>query len=572
MGWIIGTTGSDTLLRKLIKQIHPPPLFVKESDKLYIAAGSKASTCFYHSDELNAEGWIAVGTGLKRSSQTYKLMNSDDWDQYVSELPAASGKIDGHYTLLRWKDENLKVETDRLGLRDFYLSQYHESMLFSARLDWIGKLIRTDFDIKNLGNAWLLSNNLSTESLLKDIIWITKCRECTITKETFNTISWNDLFNLNVKSSAEEVHCELEKIVKGLLDSSEQLELSLSGGLDSRVLLSYLLKFNRDKFSTHTFGNPNHPDNQISEKLSEKLNFNHRNFYTPLEDDTNLVNNISEFILLKRLSTSVTEYLNLRFYDSFVPGTIIIDGGAGGLWRNELLYKLKTIKKKSVTDNNVDNLFKFFYSQKADIFNEDAVREMSNYVKIQIEKTFSELPVDEVTGLNNIIDILLFNTMIPNLFSPEQSRIDNYSISVMPFLQPSLVKLFSGIEDELKINGKMVRNIIKNNYNQLENFKLVKGNILYPYHSGHIKMRVISRLKSSLGLQYKESDKLKLLYLLKDFAMDIVNSQSLKNYHLYDYKKIKTLVENFYKGSSNLSSEVDWWLSFEIFRKNISEN
>ena len=571
MSWIIGITGKDTSLRKPIRQIHPSPLFTNESPDLYIAAGGNTFTCHFESKELD-HGWTVVGTGLSRSGSNYRIMDSNDWKKYLFKKDSVQYKINGHYTLLKWNGTNLKIETDCLGLREIYLYFSDKFLLFSTRIDWIGKIVKAEFDIKHLGSAWLLSSQISNDSFLKDVVRITKCKECTIDRKSYKLKLWDEVFDPKIKSTPDEFYIELETMINSLYESSESFDLSLSGGLDSRLLLSYLLKINRQRIKTHTFGNPKHPDNKIAHNISEKLNFKHRNIYSTPELCDNLIVEIEEFILQKRLTNPITEYLNLRFYKSFEPDTVMIDGGFGELWRNESLYRLKTTDKNAVISKNINSLFRLLYLNRADIFKEDVILEMTGHIKNQIEDLFSGIISYDVLGLNNIIDILLFNIKMPNFISPEQTRIDNYAICVMPFVQPSILSLFLGLDDKLKINGNLFRRIIKKNCHELKNFKLVKGNVIRSYHSGSMKTRIVNRLKSRLGLAYNEQDKLKLLYLLRDYANDLMNSQSVKEYHLYDYKKIRTLLENFYNGNTALSYEVDWWLSFEIFRKYISAN
>jgi len=571
MSWIIGSISSESSLRKSIQEIHPSPLFTSKSLDKYIAAGGNPFTCQFSQTESNS-GWALAGTGMSRSNNDYKIMDLNDWREYLVKKNSFQYPINGHYVLLSWNGSNLKIETDPLGLREIYLYFSDNFLLFSTRIDWIGKITKTDFDIKNLGSAWFLSSQISNESLLKDVVRITKCKECIIDKKSYNIKLWDEVFDPKIEASPEEFYTELETMINSLYLNSESFELSLSGGLDSRLLLSYLLKNNKQNIKTHTFGNPKHPDNKIAHNISEKLNFKHRNIYLPPEQNKNLIEEIEEFILQKRLTNPITEYLNLRYYNYFKSQTIIIDGGFGELWRNESLYRLKTTEKNAVISKSINSLFRLLSFNRADIFKEEVILEMKNQIRPQIEKLFSDTIGYDDIGLSNMLDILLFNIKMPNFISPEQTRIDNYAICIMPFVQPSVLRLFLGLNDELKINGNLFRSIIKKNCPQLENFKLVKNNVIRSYYSGSMKTRVVNRLKERLGLAYNEPDKLKLLYLLREYANDLANSQSVKEYHLYDYKKIRTLVEDFYNGNATLSSEVNWWLSFEIFRKYISAN
>jgi hypothetical protein len=568
MSWIIGIIGKHSSLKQIIKKLHPVPLFTKENEYFYLAAGGNRSTCFF-SDINPDQMWIATGVGLVCSDRNYKLMRHAEWEFYSSN--DKTSELCGHFIFLKLRVEKVEIQTDKIGLRDIYLFQSNEYTIFSTRLDWIGKFSKSSFDISNLGSGWLLSSQLTNGSLLKNIVRITKCKLCSISTNSYQVINWQSQFSKKNNPVQNDFSIELNKLIVGLAADNENLELSLSGGLDSRLLLSFLLK-NKINFNAHTFGNPDHPDNKIVNQISEKTGFKHRNIYTPVEKIENLERQIEEYCLIKRISSPVTEYLNLHYYDTFEPGTLIIDGGFGELWRNESLLKLKTTHKQAVKEKNIDSLFKLLSVNRADIFSYDVLNEMRIRAKNQIDELFSHVKSIEEIGINNFIDIILFDIKMLNFISPEQTRIDHYAVNLMPFVQPTLLNLFLSIEDKSKENGRMVRQIINQNCPELGKFKLVKGNVTFSFHSGSIKSRLVNRLKSQLKLSYTEPDKIIILNRLRDYAYDLLLSQSLKNFELYDYKKVTNLVENFYDGDLALSNQVSWWLSFEIFRKSISES
>jgi len=51
-----------------------------------------------------------------------------------------------------------------------------------------------------------------------------------------------------------------------------------------------------------------------------------------------------------------------------------------------------------------------------------------------------------------------------------------------------------------------------------------------------------------------------------------VNSREVKETSCYNYTKVKNIVDRYYNGDLSYSSEMDWWLSFELFRQSISHN
>ena len=75
-----------------------------------------------------------------------------------------------------------------------------------------------------------------------------------------------------------------------------------------------------------------------------------------------------------------------------------------------------------------------------------------------------------------------------------------------------------------------------------------------------------------MGFNYQNNQQITFLQNLREYSLDVLNSRSVREFENYNYKKINSTVTNFYKGETNLSNEVDWWLSFESFRQQIQHN
>ena len=60
--------------------------------------------------------------------------------------------------------------------------------------------------------------------------------------------------------------------------------------------------------------------------------------------------------------------------------------------------------------------------------------------------------------------------------------------------------------------------------------------------------------------------------LLKDYVLDLINSSQVRNYYAYDKVKLEALSNEFNKGDKSCFNQIDWWLSFELFRRRIMNN
>lgn len=210
---------------------------------------------------------------------------------------------------------------------------------------------------------------------------------------------------------------------------------------------------------------------------------------------------------------------------------------------------------------------------RADIFNNETSEVMAHGIEAQLNELFTKLPSIRKDNIGNWLDVFAIKTRLTNYYLHEQARLDNYLTSVMPFLQPSIMMDLFNMPTSLRQNGKLFRIIIKSNSPELEKYALAKGLSTHPYFLNSLQSRIWGIARKKLGLvsyQNKNSDI--LLKNFKEYVFDAVNSREVKETSYYDYTKVKNIVDRYYNGDLSYSSELDWWLSFELFRQSISHN
>jgi hypothetical protein len=141
----------------------------------------------------------------------------------------------------------------------------------------------------------------------------------------------------------------------------------------------------------------------------------------------------------------------------------------------------------------------------------------------------------------------------------------------MPLVQKDILNLLFGITSTEKRNGKLFKQLIKKNSNELTKLPLVKGNITHPLNASSISARLHSRIKNKLGLSYQSKRLVEFQSSLGEFIGDILQSTEVRNYENYNHKKLDRIANNFSSNSNDYNSEVDWFLSFELFRQGITK-
>ena len=268
MSWIFGIIGnyseSDV---KVFKSVHSKPMYKIETENIYLATGGLKDTCFYDSsnNNLQKKGWIVCGIGINYDGQDFSIMSNNDWESFLSKEEANINQLNGHFVGIKWNKEEVFCFTDQLGFRNLYLAKMKQFTAFSTRPDWITKIKRDcSIDFSEFGAQWLLINQLSPNSSLSGTIRLSQGGTATCTQESisFENNHWHP--DMALEFPEEDIYSLLESLMTFPTKTGKMVSLALSGGFDSRVLLSILLSSTYKKYCLHSFGDPENPDRRIA--------------------------------------------------------------------------------------------------------------------------------------------------------------------------------------------------------------------------------------------------------------------------------------------------------------------
>ncbi|MBE0570335.1 MAG: hypothetical protein IH618_02230 [Ignavibacteriaceae bacterium] len=562
MSWIFGYFGITDR-----KNFTAPenPLYSFKDSNLILFAGGNNQTCFFKSNSLDS-CWAVTGVGLKSENDGYNVFGENEWDIHLIPNQINLNPVNGHFVAIKYYNNELKFFTDELGLREIYLVQIPNGFGFTTRIEWLKYFIKPEIDLKEFGSRWLLQNQISRKSIIKNVKRLV-CASATIKN---NSLSINqNLWQPDFNSVADQSSFSLS-LNKLLSISDKKISLSLSGGLDSRMLLSYLVNKSSDLWDSHTFGDPNHPDSKIASGLLISLNRQNEIIDDELPSIDKLIELVKTYSIQSVVTNPVSSILNLRFYDRLADrNRIIIDGGFGEIWRRAFANRLLLIGRNALLKKDAKTVSSFLRYNRADIFLEDAMVEMEKGVIEQLDNLFEEMPDAKQISAASWVDLFSIRSRLANYYAPEQARVDQYLISFMPLVQKNILYLLFGLSDVDKKNGKLFKELIKQNSIKLTKYQLAKGNIVHPFNSSSIGARLHSRIKNRLGLGYQSKQPIELLNSLKEFINDTIQSSKVRNYDLYDQKKIDRIAKDFSSRGDEYCQEIDWFLSFELFRQGI---
>lgn len=564
MSWIFGYFGKTE--RQSISSPENPLYHFKDSNLILFAGGNK-QTCFFQSDTKDS-CWLLVGVGLKLFENGYKLLSESEWSKYLSADKVNLKTVNGHFVAVKYANNELRFFPDELGLREIFIVKNDGGFGFTTRIDWLKYFIKPEIDLKEFGSRWLLQNQISHNSIIKNVTRLIRSNavireNSLITKQN----EWEP--NFEMPGNKEIFNSVLQQLIS---IAGKKISLSLSGGLDSRLLLSYLTQKKSELWETHTFGDPEHPDSKISRILLKDLNLRNRIIDDNLPATDKLIELIKDYSVQSIVTNPASSILNLRFYDRLADkDRIVIDGGFGEIWRRAFANRLMILGRKHLIQKDAVRVTEFLNYYKADIFSDDALLEMRKGCINQLEDLFQNLPDPSQIGVAEWLDLFSVRCRLANYYAPEQARIDNFVISFMPLVQKDILNLLFGITNTDKKNGKLFKQLIWRNSIQLTKIPLVKGNITHHFSSSSLSARLQSRIKNKLGFSFQSKRIIEFQNTLKEFIIDVLKSAEVRNYKYYDPKKLGGLENKFLKCSGVYNYEVDWFLSFELFRRGIAD-
>ena len=263
---------------------------------------------------------------------------------------------------------------DRLGYLPLYYYENEKYFLFASKIECIlasGLMNNIELEPATFAEHLYFNYPLSECTYIKGISTLPSATilemgkgSTTIKKSKYWRMS--SLFGkeaLNKKESFQRFNEGLRKAIqKGVSNIKEVIPLSLTGGWDSRVVLSYLLPENRERLYPYSFGAPGSDDIEIPLHIAKQEHIS----YTP-------------FIL-------DNEYLAFSFPREAID-TIMLSNGTRGYKRAHYLYamrKLSNFSDSVVTGVFGDEVFKVSQSVGGEVLSQNTINFLQSDFNVAI--------------------------------------------------------------------------------------------------------------------------------------------------------------------------------------------
>lgn len=569
MGWILGYVGPTLPPEAEVRmhQLATDHRYHVERDGHVVWAGGISTTCRFLSIPGDAyDGALVIGLGFEKKERKTRPLDEASWEHRLSQPSPSLHDLDGHFVAVRWSAVRWEAWTDVFGVRTLYVTPWHDGIAYSTRLDWLCRCCgRSEIDLSAFGGHWLTFNQMTTDALVQQVDRVGPSGRATWDSHTGYQVShrpWTP------PAGETGLHFEsaLRAFMRPALPEGATLSLGLSGGLDSRLLLSLLPE--TTAVQVHTFGDPAHPDVRLARRIAADLNVSFRHLHAPVPDADVCLELLREHVAQTQVVSPASSVLGLRYYEMLEDANCwVIDGGFGEVARRQFMNRLLRRGHKALRRLNVDGVLPHLRVNRADVFSDDVVQHMLAGARQQLERQWATMPLPEEIGLENHVDLLGVRARLPNFFGYEQNRLDSLATCYMPLAQPSVVRSVFSLPMRDRKAGRLVRQLIHQHRPALTQYPLVKGSATYPFRFTPEWAYLWTKAKSLFGSSYVDTKQRAFLDRLRPFALDVLASTEVRNCSLYDRDKLEGLVNGYYLyEQQKLAGEVDWWLAFECWR------
>jgi len=582
MSWIFGVyyKNSDNKLPSLDQinaKISYTPNYAISTNNCSIVAGGLPETCLSLS-QMDC-GWIVSGLGILKKRGEIKLLGISDWGDLLTQGDFKNNRLDlnGHFSIVKWSPSQVELYTDSLELKRFYILEQDEYVFFSTRLDWLLKFVKgLSFNFGNFGSQWFLTNSFNEGSLLLGVVRLGSNGRCILSNERtiFEKTHWAPEVIVKEKEFDDN---DLKGLITLPFSLDKKVTLGLSGGIDCRTILSYLLGISEKEWAVHTYGDECDLDVEVANKIADQFELTQYNYFfkhSSFETVTIIVDEMREIALHTEMTFPIYYYQLFNLYKAMYKNNYwIVDGDLGGFFRRQFGKSILFKGKKRITEGNYLPLIPYFLNKSFPIFEQSFGDLLYKNAQNDVVQAFSSMPDIKYMFHGDWVDLFFIRYNIKNCPANTRGYFDSFIPNYMPFVQPLMLSSYLNLPVSSRDNGKINFKIIKKNFPALFKFPLVRYNMTVPFFME--KNLFLLKLWAKLKPKKKPfvSFPMENLFLLKDYMYDRLNSQKVKECPYYNFKYLRRSFNSFYRAKEYGKAQILYlWLTFDFWREEMDKS
>lgn len=571
MSWVLGVVSHNLTpsLRSRVSAVHDSPLYSFSDANTCLAAGGLSTTLLFE-ESGSSNPFVVIGCGIRHESEKTVGVSLNDWRKLLKTTQPDLSRVDGHYLAIAIRRGEVYCWSDLLGLRRLYATTRSGATYFSSRIDLLAKLVGgLTLSPRRFGGHWLTFNQMSYEAFHEGVertgpgsTMCLKPGSVRLRHRAFTPAV--DPVQSGFFIELLKRHLAFEPVGGGTM------RFGLSGGLDSRLLLSLLLKQQRP-FSLYALGDRSEPDNVLSRSIAHDYSLEQLLLGEEVPSADTCLARLQRYGSRTNAFSPASAFHKLgTFHKLHQLGSFVIDGGMGEIVRRQFLNRLRVRGQRYLERAGPEDLFRHIRVNNPPIFHNEILEDMERGALDDIRTAMEQWPEIPHVSHHDFLDTLIVRYRYPNYAGIEQSRMDEEVLSLAPFCQPSVVAAAFGLPASQKKSGKLFRDIIRSAEERLTRYPLVKGETTYPFSLSPLSSWVWTALQQRFGNSSGDTTRSAVLNVLAPYIRDQVRSTAVRAYAFYNYPLIVESVDSYYSGDSGKAAFVDRWLSFEVWRQMIA--
>lgn len=509
------------------------------------------------------------------------------YEEYRSDfVPNLNGSF--VFVIVDLKKNKIVLVNDRYGLRPIYYKLNESSLIFASEIKAIleTKNFKKELNYSAMADFFSFGFILGNKTFFKNIQLLPAASIAVYDKELSIKQYWNFNFNPDYSKTENEFVDDLvksfNKAVDVRINEKYRYGVSLSGGLDSRIIVGAINENKRKKFLSFSFGPVDCDEIKIARKVAKKAGTKFK-LVNLNPDDLSNRKLVEKVIYLTDgqdiISVSFLPYVfsiirdDINIYFQGLAGDLLLGGSYlnGNILKAENEDKLLKIllKKNIFTEEEFKKLFSKNFYKKID--------------KIDKKNLKGILKKIETDNMPNKWDIFFLEKYVCR-FTIMGSVIDrNYCEEAVPTYDNNFIDLVLTIPPNFRYKHRIYRRFLKKLSPELAkipyNKTMVRADApiflwevgkIYQFGKEYLKKKIT--LITNKKIEFKNrrvyvnfEEWLRFNDNWKKIIEDLLLSSETKSRKIYNQEYIMRIIKEHQSGKYNHSQKLLYMISFESF-------
>jgi len=564
MSWLYGFYHKEAVERTLPVLHLQPVLHEFHGKAIDVFAGGSSATLSWL--KLPQNGFLAIlGMPVLLDRGEFRYPTEMDWIWFINH-PEAFLNLDGHFAIIHFDSHKLRFYNDPLGKRSLYFRETDRGYFFCSDLTLLKRHGKTELDFYRFGALWhsLYPPTQGgyaplAEGYYKGVRMLGSGANAVIDTQT-NTLQIDNHF-----FSPGSVAYDPQKLLQSycLLPhrSGRRIGIGLSGGMDIRPLLAIYLHADVP-LTIYNYGNKDNYDYQVASNIAKRFSLPFRHItYEDAEADWQQV---LDFMTDRGVVFNPLHSANLGYYPIVAQETeAYVSGYFGEVFRFRMMA---AILKSTLAAKQLDyhNISAYLYRKPPSFFNSDAMRVMHKGFWDHLKLAVSEMPSPNEMLNPYWMHLFVIRYWFRTLQAVNYPCIDMQVQNILPWVQPTIFSQHWHMGFFKQLNEGLHRGIIRNLYPALEDFPLSATDVIAPYKTRQLVLKLKSWVYYRKHPRCREFRTTAFLNKHQQRIIELLNSQDVKQDSALDYSKVTSIVSGFYAGDATLQNALVSFLAYTL--------